>query len=633
MFKSIFTSFLILCIGLALSNLAQAGAADYITERSYFEDKSASMSFDEVQRQPFTPMGQVLSKGYSNSIFWLKLKIVGTESKPALNQEVGSDLNQKLVLRIQPTYLNFIRLYDPLESTIKPRIVGDKYPLSANEYQSLNFNFVIPKAQQSRYVWLQMSTTSTNFMHVQALDIQETIRQDKLQEMFLAFYMGVLFLLLFLPLVIWFLKKEWLTGVFVMKQFGALLLTFFYAGYFRFIFKDISPSALDLAFNINVLLYSLITITFHYVFLYEYKLKLWAKCYFFVAAVCFPLELFLLLSGHDMYALRLNMHVLNGFTMACLLIPFVGVPWNEIVEPIFNKRQLILIHFIMLIFGTMTILPSLGYLQGNPFSPMAGMMYGGVTGVIFLFVLQYRYRVTRDKNIAELSSAKAYAKAEKTRREDQEKFLAMLTHELKTPLSVLKMSYTSNSNPSEKTKAHVQTAIADMNDVIDRCAMADKFENRRFELETESCDLNRMVKNKLATYQLDERFELIEKDKITLTTDPKLLRICLDNLISNALKYGNNSEKITLVLSNHTPNKKAFAAISVSNVVGPVGKPDPEKVFEKYYRAPKAYEKTGSGLGLYLVKSLIELMGGNLSYSSTKNTVTFLITLPKQKMK
>lgn len=622
----IFLSKILLCIVLVFAaGLAQAENSDFIIERSYFEDKSASMSFDEVQHQSFSPLGQVLSKGYSKSNFWLKLKIAGTNTRPETSSEKNANLNQKLVLRIQPTYLNFIRLYDPLEPSTKARIVGDKYPLSANEYQSLNFNFIIPKNAEPRYVWLQMNTTSTNFMHVQALDIQETIRQDKLQEMFLAFYMGVLFLLLFLPLVIWFLKKEWLTGVFVMKQLGALLLTFFYAGYFRFILRGISPSTLDLAFNINVLVYSVITITFHYVFLYEYKLKLWAKCYFVFAICCLPIELFFLFSGHDMYALRLNMNVLNGFSIACLIIPFVGIPWKEIVDPIFNKRQLILIHSIMLVFGTMTILPSLGYLQGNPFSPMAAMMYGGVTGVIFLFVLQYRYRVTREKNIAELSSAKAYAKAEKNRREEQEKFLAMLTHELKTPLSILKMSYHS-SNPSEKTKGYIKTAIADMNDVIDRCAMADKFENRRFELEIESCDLNKIIQEKLASYQSKNRFEFEATEKITIETDVKLFRICLDNLMSNAIKYGKESEQIKVALKHKTKNK--FVSISVSNVVGSAGKPDPKKVFEKYYRSPKAYEKTGSGLGLYLVKSLIELMGGKLNYSCVKEVISFEICLP-----
>ena len=543
-----------------------------------------------------------------------------------------TDSAQQLVLRIQPTYLNFIRLYDPLSSNTNPRIVGDKYPLSANEFESLNFNFIIPKHPEPRYVWLQMSTTSTNFLHVQALEIQETIRQDKFQELFLAFYIGVLFILFLLPLVIWFLKKEWLTGTFVMKQLGALAIIFFHAGYFRFILKGVSPDSLDLAFNINVLFYSLITITFHYVFLREYKIKKWVTYYFVFAISCFHIELLFLDSGHDMYALRLNMQVLNGFAFTVLLVPTLGISWKEMKAPIFSKPWLVAIHSLMFVVAALQILPSLGYMQGNSFSPIAGLMYGGITGVVFLFVLQYRYRVTRDKRIAELSSVTAYANSEKRRREEQGQFLTMLTHELKTPLSVLKMSY--SSHQSDKTKGYIKTAIADMTDVIDRCAMADKFESQQFELDIQTCDLNKLLKQKLAGYQLDElsndRFELVEKAKIKLKTDAQLLRIALDNLIGNAIKYGNESEKIQIVIGKKPRQKVHCATITISNQAGSAGLPDKNKVFQKYYRAPRAYEKTGSGLGLYLVKSFVELIGGKLEYLPKGNVVTFEVKLPMQ---
>jgi signal transduction histidine kinase len=283
----------------------------------------------------------------------------------------------------------------------------------------------------------------------------------------------------------------------------------------------------------------------------------------------------------------------------------------------------------MFIFAVITTLPSLGYFQGNAFSPMAGMTYGGITGIIFLFVLQYRYRVSRDKVVSELSSATAYASSEKKRREEQGKFLTMLTHELKTPLSILKMSY-SSAQSSEKTKGYIQTAINDMTDVIDRCAMAGKFESERLKLDIQVCDLNKILGDKLAQYQCDDRFDLLEKTNIKLETDVQLLRIILDNLIGNALKYGKESEKITLVLSRKTLDKKPYALITISNEAGSAGVPDANKVFEKYYRAPRAYEQTGSGLGLYLVTNFVELIGGSLQFSAKGHVVTFQVKLPLQ---
>lgn len=626
MLNRILLTFVVFLLSLFAFQSSQAAARDYIIERSYFEDPSASMSYEVAKNQDYRPFGQILTKGYSHSAFWMRLKIAAA---PIENQNTNN-LANKLILRIQPTYLDSIYLYDSLEPSTQPRVVGDKHPLSFNEYESLNFNFVIPKSDQPRYIWLRLTTASTNFLHVQALDSKQATHLDRMQELVFAFYTGILFFLFFLPFIIWFLKKELLVGMFVLKQLGALLMVFFYAGYFRILFKDISPLTLELAFNIDLLLYSLITIIFHYCFLSEYKLKSWSKYYFIFALLCFPVEIILLLSGNAHAALKLNMNVLNGLALTFIIIPIFGIAWKEMKQPIFNRKWLVAIHIIMFAFATMTIMPSLGYFQGNAFSPMAGMTYGGITGIIFLFVLQYRYRINRDKTIAELSSVTAYAKSEKRRREEQGKFLTMLTHELKTPLSVLKMSYTAQQ--SDKTKGYIKTAINDMTDVIDRCAMADKFESQQFELDIQMCDLNKLVKEKLASYQLseesDERFELFEKAKIKLKTDAQLLRIALDNLIGNAIKYGNESEKIQIVIGKKMHQKNIYATICVSNQVGSAGMPDKNKVFEKYYRAPRAYEKTGSGLGLYLVKSFVELIGGKLQFLPKENVVTFVVKLP-----
>ena len=620
MIQRLYILFFVLC---TFATVAKAASYDHIIERTYYEDKTSEMSFEQAKNQTYTPTGDILSKGYSHSAFWVKLKIAS--SKP--QAETPGGLENKLILRIQPTYLDSIYLYDSLEPSAKPRVVGDKHPLSFNEYESLNFNFVIPKSEQARYIWLRLNTASTNFLHVQALDIKQAKHLDRLQELVFAFYIGILFFLFFLPLIIWFLKKELLVGMFVLKQFGALIMVFFYAGYFRLLFKDISPLALEMAFNIDLLMYSLITIVFHYFFLREYKLKNWAKYYFIFAALCFPVELYFLLTGDVHFALKLNMNVLNGLAITFIIIPIFGIAWKEMTQPIFTKKWLVIIHLVMFFFAAMTILPSLGYLQGSQFSPMAGMTYGGITGIIFLFVLQYRYRVNREKTIAELSSATAYANSERQRREEQGKFLTMLTHELKTPLSVLKMSYSATA-PSEKTRGYIQTAITDMTDVIDRCAMADKFESNQFELDIQLCDLNEIVKDKLAKYQADERFELLEKAEVQLETDLQLFRIVLDNLIGNALKYGKETAKIKVVIDHKVLKTKSYALIAISNEAGSAGLPDANKVFEKYYRAPRAYEKTGSGLGLYLVKNFVELIGGKLQYAAKENVVTFEVKLP-----
>ena len=81
---------------------------------------------------------------------------------------------------------------------------------------------------------------------------------------------------------------------------------------------------------------------------------------------------------------------------------------------------------------------------------------------------------------------------------------------------------------------------------------------------------------------------------------------------------------MTAELINDVPH----ARIAVENRVGEVGFPDSQRVFEKYYRAPHAHSRTGSGLGLYLVKQLVESLGGKVGYRALPDSVVFLLTLP-----
>jgi signal transduction histidine kinase len=64
------------------------------------------------------------------------------------------------------------------------------------------------------------------------------------------------------------------------------------------------------------------------------------------------------------------------------------------------------------------------------------------------------------------------------------------------------------------------------------------------------------------------------------------------------------------------------------NQVSPGGLPDAERLFEKYYRSPQAQRVSGSGLGLFLVKGLLDLMQGRIGYEVRGQQVIFSVWLP-----
>ncbi len=598
---------------------------DHVIERAFFEDKTGQLAFEEVRDANYQPMGQILSKGYSQSVFWVRLKVKESFDSYRPNPEK----NKQLVVRIQPAYLDDIRLFDPLVGAKKNRAVGDRYSIRGDEYQSLNFNFLIPGSDEPRYVWLRLQTTSTSFMQAKVVTLEDCARLDRIQEFGFTFYLAILVFLFLIPLFIWFSNRDILISVFVIKQFAAITLLVFNAGYLRLLLPDINLEILQLLVNINLILYSFVTIFFHYTFLNEYAIKKWVKTFFYLAMLMFPIELILLILKIDQNALHLNMFVLNSMILSFLFIPGFGVDWSRSKNVAFSKRQLIFIHLLIFICGILTTLPSLGYFEGSEFSPVSGLAYGGITGIIFFLVLQYRYRLAREQAIARVSSAEAYASSERERRVKQGQFLAMLTHELKTPLSIMKMGSTS-SNQSEKIKKHIQTAIQDMEDVIDRCVMDDKLQNHEFELNLQDCNLGDLINEKISQFEDVNRIQFNKTDSVIFRTDIQLLKICIGNLIDNAFKYGREGGLIEISILDQS-HELGEVKITVTNELGLLGAPDTHQIFEKYYRDPKAYENTGSGLGLYLVKNFVDLMSGKIECVVKDSLITLSIHLPVNK--
>jgi signal transduction histidine kinase len=591
-------------------------AKDYISERAYFEDKTGNMSFQEVKGKNFKKIDSVLSKGYTNSVFWLRLKI-----SPLVESNFRS-----LLLRIQPPYVDSIQLFDSADNTNAKRIVGDTYPVASNDYNSINFNFVIPGTDKERYVWLKINTTGTYFIATQAFTINEFINTDLLQQIFSAFYIGVLCFLFIFPLTIWIRDKDALNIIFVVKQFAVVVLVVMDTGIQRLIFKSVDPIFLKTLFNYNFITYTAIMVGFHYFFLKNYNPKRWVKVLFLIALVCYPLEIIAVANKYFIDSLYFNSLMLTVMAIAFFFIPFFGLDWEKNNNPMFSKKSMIIIYHSIGLSVLLTSLPSLGVITGNSFSMIPGLFSGCITGIVFLFVLQYRNRMFREQGVREVAQANAMVNFERSKRQEKERFISMLTHELKTPLSVLKLAY--ESGDVIKTDKHVEGALKDINDVIDRCALEDQLENQGFKLLVERHSLKRIIYQKISEYEIADRFKFTVEGDLWIESDLNLLRIILGNLLDNAIKYGNENNSILV----DAKVQNQIITLTVMNTVGEVGLPDEEKIFTKYYRAEKAHKYTGSGLGLYLVINLIKLLKGQARYfiSTDRKLITFELTLPEK---
>jgi signal transduction histidine kinase len=117
-----------------------------------------------------------------------------------------------------------------------------------------------------------------------------------------------------------------------------------------------------------------------------------------------------------------------------------------------------------------------------------------------------------------------------------------------------------------------------------------------------------------------------------VNADPKLLRIVLQNLLSNAVKYTQEKGKIDLEIKKQ--DKDILIKIQ-DNGLG-IPKRQQGKIFSKLFRADNVLGKDtdGTGLGLYIVKEVIEQSGGKIWFNSEENKGTsFFVTIPLSGMK
>ena len=261
--KKVFLFLLMLLQLLALS--ASAATHDYIAERAYFEDASNALTLDGVKNKPFVPFSGMLSKGYSKSVFWVRLKISPTEQ---------SGVTSPLVLKIQPTYLDEIRLYDAAEPLRLNRVVGDRYPYANNERKSLTYDFLIPARSEPRYVWLRLKTSSTNLIQISVIQAPGALNTDRLLEAVSTSIFSVLVVFLIWAFLQWWITRERLVGVFLIRQLLGIAFFVSYVGYSRILLEGlVAPQTLDLALSFFVLSSTTAALWFHGEFFKDYLIE------------------------------------------------------------------------------------------------------------------------------------------------------------------------------------------------------------------------------------------------------------------------------------------------------------------------------------------------------------------------
>lgn len=250
------------------------------------------------------------------------------------------------------------------------------------------------------------------------------------------------------------------------------------------------------------------------------------------------------------------------------------------------------------------------------------LLQGCLSALLMALLLYLRARALARQNAQarlELAMTQQRSELDRQRLQEQQQFVAMLTHEIKTPLATAQLSL-DTLQVLGPARARIERALAEINLLVERCRQSDQFEHQALGGATRPCELLALVQQAVASSVGPADAQRVRVQAAAgpchLSSDAYLIGIVLGNLLDNALKYAAPQSPIELrVQAAAGAQGRAGWQVELDNALGPAGAPDLERVFQKYYRAPGAHGKIGSGLGLHLSRAIARQLGGELACS------------------
>ncbi|MCM1193762.1 MAG: HAMP domain-containing histidine kinase [Blautia sp.] len=215
-------------------------------------------------------------------------------------------------------------------------------------------------------------------------------------------------------------------------------------------------------------------------------------------------------------------------------------------------------------------------------------------------------------------------------------FVSNVSHEMKTPIAVIKnyaqllrMTKTLGEQEKEYVKG-IEDAAARLSSLITNILKLNRLEHQRITPKMEAYDVCRQLCECILQFEeaWDEKEIQLEteiEDAAMVKADASLMELVWNNLLSNAVKFTEQGGKVTI---RQTSDEDSIR-VTVSDTGCGMSAESMNHIFDKFYQGDTSHGAEGNGLGLALVKRVLELMDGDIRAASEEGKGSaFTVTLP-----
>lgn len=600
------------------------------TPLAVLEDRAGVLAVEQVAGLPdasFRALSAGLSAGYSDSVYWLKFPVPPS---------VGRD---GLLLELGPAYVDEIELFEPDGKAWRKRLGGDLQPYAEREIGYRNFVFHLSPADAGKTLFLRVRSSSTVVVRGLLWEPAAFTNAVIPEMAVIGAYFGIFGLSMVLALAYGF----WLRSrVFFAYALLATLAMLTIASFNGLHAQTLFPRAPQIASDM--------------VGFFVILLQAWAVGFTMVlleTAVYFPrfhrimrmVAILIALSSISAFTgyYRWFAALVNplcwtfsaaGGTVLSLLLVRRKVPGARLFVFAYSVHALATLSTTLLIFGLMrpNLLTIYGWqgealihvlllhsamlwrLRNNERKYIRAQERALTASVEAERLLETRV-CGRTRELTEARNRLESALASERRAHlEQRQFMSMVSHEFRTPLAIIdsvavnltEVPATDSADMLQRSE-QIQRATRRLARLVDNCLTDDRLDSGAFSLQRKSVSPRTLAREAAEIVQWSPKHRLVlALDGLpeSIECDPTLVRIALSNLLDNAVKY---SEGGCVELA------AAADASGVSFMVadeGPgLGEGEPETLFERFARGTA--KKTGAGLGLYVVRRIARLHGGD----------------------